>query len=125
MNHAISAVNELNKEVYSQLHRNLLYQPTRRGKQLQNMTRDPIRMSLVLQLKIWNCQLMFPRYLYDSQFMIEFKRDFKKWWRKYYAFPGLPVEQVTIKIVFKTSRILDNFSYTQKPPREILTKMET
>jgi hypothetical protein len=125
LNKAIPVWTELNEQVYSHLHQKLLYQPTRREKQLQTMMQDPVTMPLVLQTKIWNRQLMFPRYLFDSALIINFRKEFSKWWKKYYAFPGSPAEQVKVTTVANTNRTLENFFIHKKPPKEILTKMET
>ncbi len=125
LNDAIPVRTELNPKVYSHLHQSLLYKPTRREKQLQTMMQDPIRTPTVLQPKIWNKQLMFPRYLFDSSSMINFSKEFKQWWKKYYAFPRSPVEHVKVRVVANTNRTLESFFIHKKPPREILTKLET
>jgi hypothetical protein len=123
-NNAISILRELNQQVYSHLHQNLLHQPTRREKQLQTTMQDPVRAPAVLQPKLWNSQVMFPRYLFDSALIINFQEEFTKWWRKYYAFPGSPVEYVKVRQVANTNRTLETFFIHKKPPREVLTKME-
>jgi hypothetical protein len=82
LNHAMLVYTKLNEQVYSRLHQNSLYQPTRREKQIQTMTQDPIRARTVLQPKIWNQQLMLPSYLFDSALATNFQKKFKKWWKK-------------------------------------------
>ena len=124
LNDATTVANEFNEQVYSRLHHNLLHQPIRREKQFQTMIQDPVRTPVVLQARIWDRQFMFPRYLYESPAMIDFKTKFKEWWRKYYAFPGSPVEPVTVTIVANTNRTLGNLFIHKKPPRELLTEME-
>ena len=47
LNDAISVRTEFNQNVYSRLHHNLLYQPTRREKQLKPMMEDPIQNPVV------------------------------------------------------------------------------
>jgi hypothetical protein len=116
---------ELNEQVYTQLHQNLLNQPTRREKQLQTMMQDPVRAPAILQSKIWNQQLLFPRYLFDSRSTNTFQKRFKKWWKTYFAFSGSPVQQVKVRLVATTNRTLESFLIHKKPPKEILTKMET
>lgn len=116
---------ELNEQVYTQLHQNLLNQPTRREKQLQTMMQDPVRAPAILQPKIWNQQLLFPRYLFDSGLTNTFQKRFKKWWKTYFAFSGSPVQQVKVRLVATTNRTLESFLIHKKPPKEILTKMET
>ncbi|CAF1607606.1 unnamed protein product, partial [Didymodactylos carnosus] len=124
LNNAMPVFNHLNEHLYSRLHQNLLYQPTRRDKQLQIMTQDPIRTPVVLQEKIWNRKLMFPRYLFDTGLTINFRKEFSKWWKAFYAFPGSPVEQVKVRLIANTNRTLENMFIHKKLPREMLTKME-
>ena len=86
------------------------------------MTQDPVRTPLVLQPKIWNRQLMYPRYLFDSSITITFRQEFNKWWKKNYAYVASPVEHVQVRIVTNGNRTLENFFMHKKPPREILIK---
>ena len=51
LNNTISVLNQLNEEVYHTLHQKLLYQPTRREKQLHIMMQDPVNNPVVLQPK--------------------------------------------------------------------------
>ena len=64
-NNALSVFNELNEEVYYRLHKQSLYEPTRREKQLGSMIQDPVRNPMVLKPKMWNSDMMYPRYLFD------------------------------------------------------------
>jgi hypothetical protein len=125
LNNAMSVLNQLNEEVYHNLHQTLLYQATRREKQLQIMMQDPIRTPSVLQPKIWNKELMYPCYLFDIGLTLRLPIEFYKWWKTYYAFPGSSVESVMVRLVTTTSRSLESFFIYKKPPREILTRMET
>ena len=103
----------------------MLHQPTRREKQLQTMTQDPVRTPLVLQPRIWNRQLIYPRYLFDFSITINFRQEFNEWWKTYYANVASPVEHVQVRIVSNGNRTLENFFIHKKPPREILIKMES
>ena len=125
LNNAISVVNEFDEQLYSRLHPTLLHQPTRREKQLQTMTQDPVRTPLVLQPRIWNRQLMYPRYLFDSSVTINFRQEFNEWWKTNYAFVGSAVEHVQVRIVNSGNRTLENYFIHKKPPRKILNRMET
>lgn len=92
LNNAMPIWRESNEQVHAQLHQNLLYQPTRREKRLQIMMQDFVRAPAVLQPKIWNRQLMFPRYLFDLELKTTFQKRFKKWWKTYFAFSGSLVQ---------------------------------
>ncbi|CAF5118115.1 unnamed protein product, partial [Rotaria sp. Silwood1] len=85
---------ELNEDVYHHLHQTLLQQPTRREKKLINMMQDSIAKPFVLQPKIWNKEIMYPCYLYDTSLTSNLPNQFYKWWQTYYAFPGSPLEHI-------------------------------
>ena len=124
LNNAISVLNQLNEEVYHNLHHKLLYQPTRREKHLQIMMQDPVNNPVVLQPKIWNKELMYPRYLFDTGLTTTLPKEFYKWWKTYYAFPGSPFENVKVRVVSDTYRTLESFFIHKKPSREVLKRLE-
>jgi hypothetical protein len=115
---------QLNEDVYYQLHQTLLHQPTRHEKILTTMMQNPVENPLVLQPKIWNKELMYPRYLFDTSLTSNLPNQFYKWWKTNYAFPGSPVENIKVRIVANTNRTLESFFIHKKPSREIFTKME-
>lgn len=125
LNNAMVISHEWNQQVYNQLHKTLLHQPTRREKQLTKMTQDPIRSPLVLQPKIWNSLLLFPRYTFDSGLSNHFSSKFLTWWKRYYAFAGSPLEQVTVKMVANTNRTIEQYFIHKKPDKALVTKIET
>ncbi|CAF5223679.1 unnamed protein product, partial [Rotaria magnacalcarata] len=84
-NDAMSVWQKLDDALYTQLHQRLSEQPTRREKLLKNMLKDPIRSPRVLQTKVWDKNIMFPRYQYDGSTSKTFKTKFYKWWYNYYA----------------------------------------
>ncbi|CAF2063658.1 unnamed protein product [Rotaria magnacalcarata] len=63
-----------NQRVYQRLHQALLQQTTRGEKKLYHMTRNPVEQPSVLQPKIWNKELMYPRYRYDSKLTRNFPK---------------------------------------------------
>ncbi len=68
---------------------------------------DPVMQPTVLQPKIWNHKLMYPRYIYDTGLSADFPKEFYKWWKTYYgASPTLPVHNVQIRLVGQTNRTL-------------------
>lgn len=124
LNNAMSLVTELNEQVCRRLHQTLLYQPTRREQQLSNMMTDPVKTPFVLQPKIWNKELMYPHYLFDTGLTIQFPGKFYTWWKKYYALPGSSLENVKVRLVAKTGCTLESFFIHKKPSRDMLTKIE-
>jgi hypothetical protein len=125
LNNAMPVLKQLNKQVYQRFHHTLLHRPTRREKQLNKMMQDPVVSPAVLQPKIWNHKIMYPRYLFDSGQSSDLTKEFYKWWKTYYDNPILPVHNVKIRLVANTNRTLESFFIYKKPPREMLTKMET
>jgi hypothetical protein len=125
LNTAMLVLNQLNEEVYHRLHQTLLYQATLREKQLQIMMQDPVRTPSVLQTKIWNKELIYPCYLFDTGLTLHLPREFYKWCKTYYVFPGSPAETVKVRAVTNTNRTLESFFIHKKPPRQMLTKLET
>jgi hypothetical protein len=125
LNNAMPVLTQLNEDIYHQLHKTLLHQPTRREKQLKTMMQNPVENPLVLQPKIWNKELMYPRYLFDSSLTYNLPHQFYKWWKTYYAFPGSPFQLIKVLLVTNTNPTLERFFIHKKPRPEILTKMET
>lgn len=92
-------LNQLDEQVYHRLHQSLLYQPTRREKQLNQMVQDPIESPIILQPKIWNNKLIFPHYTFNSKQSSDFSKDFYKWWNTYYASATPSIHDVQIRLV--------------------------
>ncbi len=89
------------------------------------MMEHSIESPFVLQPKTWNCKIMYPRYVFDSGQSIDLPKQFYKWWKTYYTCAGSPVHDVKVRLVTKTNSTLERFFIHKKPPREMLTKMET
>ncbi len=107
------------------LHKTLLHQSIRREKKLNIMMQNPVENPLVLQPKIWNKELMYLRYLFDTSLTSNLPKQFYKWWKTYYAFPGSPSQHIKVILITNTNPTLESFFIHKKPPREILTKIET
>ncbi|CAF1535766.1 unnamed protein product, partial [Adineta ricciae] len=122
LNDAISISSQLNKDAYQRLHQTSLHQSTRREKKLNIMMYNPIENPLVLQPKVWNKEVMYPRYLFDSSITKVYSNQFYNWWKHYYAFPTSPLQQVKVILVTTTNPTLDQFFIHKKPPRTILRK---
>jgi len=121
----MSVVNKLDPSMYQQLHQSLLHQPSRREKYLAKMTQDPIRNPLVLQPKIWDRSILYPRYTFDSSISQYFSGQFQIWWKTHYAFHRSPVENVKVKIVANTNRTLEQYFIHKKPQKALLINTTT
>jgi hypothetical protein len=121
----MSGIKLMNEHAYYPIHQRLLHQHTRREKELKKMTENPIEKPFVLQPKIWNNKLMFPKYLFDSGLSASLQKQFITWWTEYYAFSGSNVKDVKVRLIGTTNRTLEDFFIHKKPPKEMLTKMES
>ena len=117
-------LNELNEEVCHRLHKQSLYEPTRREKQLGSVIQDLIGNPMVLQPKIWNSDVMHPRYLFNSSLTVHLPKQIYTWWKTYHGFSESPVESVKVRIVSNMNHTLEDFLMCKKPPREILTNIQ-
>ena len=115
---------KLDEAVYRQLHQRLAQQPTRREKRLQNMLQDPIRSPPILQTKVWDKTIMFPRYQFDSSTSKKLKSNFYKWWQSNYALKSSSLEAVKVRLVSNLEQTLEKFFIHKKPTKELLTRME-
>lgn len=114
----------MDETTYRCLHRTLLNQPTRRETQLNRMMHDPIIHPTVLQPKVWDRKVMYPRYLFDSSRSLEMKQKFFEWWKEHYAYAGTPVSDVKVRLVPGTQRILEAFLILKKPSKQLLQKLD-
>jgi len=121
LNNAIPVFHEINPRVYNELHESLLHQSTRREKQLSKMIQDPIRYPTVLQPKIWNSQILYPRYKFDSSLSKHFQSKFQIWWKTYYGFHASPIENIQVKMVADTNPTLEQNFIQKKPSKLLLT----
>ena len=123
-NHVRFVSDSIDEHVYHRTHQLLLHQPTRRGQKLNKMLEDPIESPIVLRPYVWNSKVMYPRYLLDQDQSVQLRRDFMKWWKEYYTYPGSYVYDVRVRLVATTQPTLEHFFIHKKTSRPMLTKME-
>ena len=68
---------------------------------------------------------MFPKYLFDSAETTAFQKQCRTWWPEYYVFRGSKVMDVKVRLIGTTQRTLEDFFIHKKPPKDMLTKMES
>jgi hypothetical protein len=124
LNSATSVLNQLDEHTYPRLHQKLLYQKTRREKELTKMMEDPVVPPTVLQPKIWNHKILHPHYIFDHGQSVDFPKQFSKWWQTYYTSPVLPAHNIQIRLVADINPSLETLLIKKKPSRDLLTKME-
>ena len=123
-NRASAVVTSFDAETYRQLHYRLVHMPTRREKQLQSTMVDPVKAPTVLQTKLWDRQILYLRYRFDSGLSVNFPKHFFRWWNAFYRQRGSPVRDVKVKLVPTTNPTLEQYFIHKKPSKEMLTRME-
>jgi hypothetical protein len=84
----------------------------------------PLTCHIQTNKQTYKCIVVF--FSHDAFFSRgSYRQGFKKWWKKSYPFPGPPVEQVKVRFIANTNRTLESFLLHKKPPRKMLTKIET
>ncbi|CAF3803647.1 unnamed protein product [Rotaria sp. Silwood1] len=124
VNKADVLIKRFDEQTYKQLHRKLLYQPSKREIELKAIKKDPVLFPPILQQKPWNPNVMYLRYPFESGPMSTFPPKFLTWWKKHYQYPGSPANRIQTRLIPKTNRSLQNFLIRKKPSRLILTRME-
>lgn len=124
LNSATFVLNQLDEHTYHRLHQKLLYQQTRREKELTKTMEDPVVSPTVLQPKMWNHKIMHPHYMFNNGQSIDFPNEFNKWWQIYYTLPTTPVHNVQIRPVPDINHTIETLLIKKKPSRDLLTKME-
>ena len=127
VNNAMPVLKQLNKHSYHGLHKRLLYQRTRREKELQLTMQQlgPFKPPMEVQSKIQNQEVVYPHYLFEKGLTSNLPKQIHTWWKKHYAFNGSPLQHVKLQLVSNTNRTLETFLIRNKPSREILTRMES
>lgn len=124
INDAISVWNEMNEHDFHRLHHKLLHTLTNREKLLVMMTEEPIRRPLVLQPKIWDTSVMYPRYSFDSSNAVQLQQRFYVWWKTYFVNSTSSLNDVRVRLVPQTNPTLEKFFIQKKPSKHILTRLE-
>ena len=62
---------------------------------------------------------------FESGPLMEFKREFRKLWAKYYVYKGSVVKDVRLMITTLSNPSLNDLLVRKKPSRSLLTKMES
>ena len=91
---AMPVLRSLNPTVYQQLHQQLIHRMTEKEKKLNESMPDPVKYPKILQPKVWNRTVMYPKYQFEKGPLTHFPKEFQKWWQKYYQYPGSPARYV-------------------------------
>ncbi|CAF4271436.1 unnamed protein product, partial [Adineta steineri] len=124
-NNAISLMEQLDNDIYRQLHDKLIRLPTRRERkqqqqQQQQMDSDPSE----LEQKTWNKKEIRVHFTYSSGPMSDFPQKLHQLWKKYYMYPGSLMNNVTLKIGSRTNTSLQHLLVKKKPPKSMLINID-
>ena len=113
----------MDQSTYRLFHRLLLNQPTKRETKIKLAMNDPITHPLALQPKIWNREVMYPRYLVDGSRATLLTKQFYDWWHQYYAYGSSPVSDVKVIMTPNTQTTLQTLLIHKKPSKTLLRKL--
>jgi hypothetical protein len=133
LNQATSVFMTLDTKQYENLHRKFLYLPTRREKKSsrQRTTNDKDNSEQTyenpdtVEKKRWNKKILILPHTFESGPLLDFKRQFRQLWAKFYVYQGSPMNDVRVMITTLSNPSLNDLLVHKKPSRSLLTKMET
>ena len=130
LNQVMEVFTELDAKQYKQLHQKLLYLPTRREKKFRRLSSDKSSEQLYANsdkhaITQWNKKILLLPHTFESGPLMEFKREFRKLWAKYYVYKGSIVKDVRLMITTLSNPSLNDLLVRKKPSQSLLTKMES
>ena len=130
LNQAMHVFTSLDLEQYGILHRKLLYLPTRREKKYLATTSNVNIEQLhdyneKVEKKLWNKKILMVPHTFESGPVMNFKRDFRKLWTKYYDYQGSIMKDVRLTVTTLTNLSMNDLLLRKKSPRSLLTKMNS
>lgn len=135
---ATKVLTELDADLYEEMHRKILYLPTRREKLQQTKyprlckdgniedhvdLKDPNKIDQT-KIIMWNKKILLLPHTFQSGPSSNFKREFRQLWRKFYVYKGSVMNNVRLMITTLSNPSLNDLLVRKKPSRFLLTKME-
>ncbi|CAF2892523.1 unnamed protein product [Rotaria sp. Silwood2] len=119
---AMNVPTELNSEAYQQLHHKLLYKETRREKETKIQNNDNL---IQKKKKYEHKDQIYLHYTFENGPLLNFKKEYREIWQKYYVYPGSRLKNTRLILGTILNRTLQSLLIHKKPPRIMLTKMES
>jgi hypothetical protein len=122
-NNAISLMEQLDNDMYMELHHTLIHQPTRREREQQqkDMVYDQYQSSSrEIQQQGWDKKEIRVPFTFESGPMLDFQRELRRLWKKYYLYNGSPMNDVTLTIVTRINKSLGQLLIQKRPPKSML-----
>ncbi|CAF4221148.1 unnamed protein product [Adineta steineri] len=113
-NNVMSLMEQLDEDVYRELHRQSLMQPTRREKQKQSIALDdhPQQNNNPRNIRVY--------FTFESGPMLKFPQELKKLWKKHYIDKNSTMKNVHLKIGTRSNKNLNQLFIKKKPPKAML-----
>ena len=124
INQATIVRTEINSQQYDKLHKTLLYLPTRREKRCQRNSGANEEINHRAVKKPWNKNIMRVSHTFERGPLLDFKREFRCLWKKYYVYKGSTMKEVYPVFTSLTNPSLNDLLVKKKPARSTFTKME-
>ena len=77
-----------------------------------------------LMNKHWNKKILVLLRTFESGPLLNFKREFRQLWTKYYSYNGSAMKHVHLVMTTLSNPSLNDLLVKKKPPRSLLTKIE-
>lgn len=125
-NHAHLLMEQLDTDVYRELHHKLIVQPTRRERQQRDIITDQVQSSteeIQSRQQDRNKKEIRIPFTFESGPMLHFKRELYHLWKKYYNYDGSPMNNVPLQITTRSNKSLSQLLIKKKPPRSLLVNM--
>ncbi|CAF3717848.1 unnamed protein product [Rotaria sp. Silwood1] len=117
-NNVLSLMEQFDEVVYGELHRQVLYQATRREKQQElgqlGMTSNANQQANSNQNDI------FVHFTFESGPMLNFKQELKNLWKKHYIDNNPIKHNIRLKIGTRSNKNLNQLLVKKKPPKAML-----
>jgi hypothetical protein len=117
-----------NELIYQALHKKLLNQLSRRQRQYNelisnenNILQKPPQQQN--QSKYSNESKIIVHFTFESGPMLQFKRELRSLWEKYYIYPGSRMNNVRLQIGTRSNKSLCQLLVKKKPPKNMLTNI--
>jgi hypothetical protein len=111
---------EPNEMIYQALHKKLLTQLSRRQRQYIELISNE---NNILQPQQQNQSKITVHFTFESGPMLQFKRELRRLWEKYYIYPGSRMNNVRLQIGTRSNKSLCQLLVKKKPPKNMLTNI--
>lgn len=125
VNASTSNPTDFNTETYDCLHKKYLKQLTRREKDHHILQTHPVQSPTALATKQWDKNVMYPRYVYNSNIANTITSKFFQWWDTSFVDYYPQLKRVKVHLAANISSTLDSRVVRKKPNNKLLGNKTT